>query len=105
VRRKDPGNPEVCNIYTIHRAFSGNAMLIEIDKGCTSAGIGCIDCKKMLFENVKKELTPIREKAKDLEKNMGYVIDVLDRGAAACREIARATMEEVRGALGLYVPR
>jgi tryptophanyl-tRNA synthetase len=105
VRRKDPGNPEVCNIYTIHRAFSDNAMLIEIDKGCTSAGIGCIDCKKMLFENVKKELAPIREKARELENNMDYVIDVLDRGAAACREIARATMEEVRGALGLYVPR
>lgn len=105
VRRKDPGNPEVCNIYTIHRAFSDNAMLIEIDKGCTSAGIGCIDCKKMLFENVKRELTPIREKARELENNMDYVVDVLEKGGAACREIADATMEEVHATLGLYPPR
>ncbi len=103
VRRKDPGNPEVCNIYTIHRAFSDNSMLIEIDKGCTTAGIGCIDCKKMLFENVKKELTPIREKALELEKDMDYVMDVLRKGATACRRIADTTMEEVRKTMGLYV--
>lgn len=105
VRRKDPGNPEVCNIYTIHRAFSDNATLIEIDRGCTSAGIGCIDCKKMLFENVKRELTPVREKARELEKNVDYVVDVLEKGAGACREIADATMEEVRATLGLYPAR
>jgi len=105
VRRKDPGNPQVCNIYTIHRAFSDNAMLIEIDKGCTTAGIGCIDCKKMLFENVKKELTPIREKALELGKNMDYVMDVLHKGATACRKTADATMEEVRKTMGLYAAR
>ena len=105
VRSKHPGNPEVCNIYTIHRAFSDNAMLIEIDRGCTSAGIGCIDCKKMLFESVKRRLTPVREKARELEKNMDYVVDVLEKGADACREIAHATMEEVRATLGLYPPR
>ncbi|MBP6942255.1 MAG: tryptophan--tRNA ligase, partial [Syntrophorhabdaceae bacterium] len=63
VRRSDTGNPEVCNIYTIHRAFSENAVLLEIDKGCRSAAIGCIDCKKMLFENINKELAPVRERA------------------------------------------
>lgn len=102
VRRSDPGDPAVCNIYTIHRAFSDNEMLLEIDKGCKTAGIGCIDCKKMLFGNIKKELTPIREKAAALENDKGYVEDVLANGAAACRAIAKATMDEVREALGLY---
>lgn len=104
VRRKDPGNPEVCNIYTIHRAFSDNSMLIEIDKGCTTAGIGCIDCKKMLFENLKKELEPIRLKAAELQGNMDYVMDVLAQGAAACKKMATATMDEVRRTMGLYIP-
>jgi tryptophanyl-tRNA synthetase len=104
VRRKDPGNPEVCNIYTIHRAFSDNNMLIEIDKGCTTAGIGCIDCKKMLFENLKKELEPIRLKAAELQGNMDYVMDVLAQGAAACKKTATATMDEVRRTMGLYIP-
>ncbi len=102
VHRTDPGDPNICNIYTIHRAFSDNSMLIEIDKGCTSAGIGCIDCKKMLFENLKKELTPIREKARELAANTDYVKDVLHQGAGACRKIADVTMEEVRRVLGLY---
>jgi tryptophanyl-tRNA synthetase len=103
VRRTDPGDPNICNIYTIHRAFSDNSMLIEIDKGCTSAGIGCIDCKKMLFENLKKELTPIREKARELAANTDYVKDVLHQGAASCRAIADVTMDEVRRVMGLYV--
>jgi len=104
VRRTDPGDPNICNIYTIHRAFSDNSMLIEIDKGCTSAGIGCIDCKKMLFENLKKELSPIREKARELADNIDYVKDVLRQGAASCREIADVTMDEVRRVMGLYMP-
>lgn len=104
VRRTDPGDPNVCNIYTIHRAFSENSTLIEIDKGCTTAGIGCIDCKKMLFENLKKELAPIRERARELAANTDHVKDVLSQGARACREIADVTMDEVRTVMGLYVP-
>lgn len=104
VRRSDTGNPEVCNIYTIHRAFSGNAMLLEIDKGCRSAAIGCIDCKKMLFENINKELAPIREKAIALKNHTGYVIDALKKGARECSVIAKQTMDEVRKAIGLYIP-
>ena len=104
VRRSDTGNPEVCNIYTIHRAFSENAMLLEIDKGCRSAAIGCIDCKKMLFENINKELVPVREKAIALKNHAGYVIDSLKKGAKECSTIAKQTMDEVRKAIGLYIP-
>jgi tryptophanyl-tRNA synthetase len=104
VRRKDPGNPEICNIYTIHRAFSENDTLLTIDHGCRSAEIGCIDCKKMLFENVRAELNPIREKALALRKDTDYIIDVLKQGASACSKIAKETMSEVHSALGLLLP-
>jgi tryptophanyl-tRNA synthetase len=104
VRRKDPGNPEICNIYTIHRAFSNNDTLLTISHGCRSAEIGCIDCKKMLFENVRAELNPIREKALALQKDTDYIIDVLKQGASACSKIAKETMSEVHNALGLLLP-
>lgn len=101
VRRKDPGNPEICNIYTIHRAFSGNGTLLEIDRGCRTATIGCIDCKAELFTNICKELVPIREKAEELRKKPKDIIDVLNEGAKSCRQIAKKTLHEVRDALGL----
>jgi len=104
VKRTDKGNPEVCNIYTIHRAFSKNEVLLEIDTGCRSAGIGCIDCKKILFENIRQELAPIREKALVLQKHTGYVTDVLKKGAQECSAIAKKTMDEVRKAIGIYIP-
>ncbi|MCX8110641.1 MAG: tryptophan--tRNA ligase [Syntrophorhabdaceae bacterium] len=104
VRRKDPGNPELCNIYTIHRAFSKDEELIEIDKGCRNASIGCIDCKKILYRNMMEELSPIRERAESLKKDTDYVRDVLKNGAASCREMAKKTMDEVRAGLGIYYP-
>lgn len=105
VRRSDSGNPEVCNIYTIHRAFSNNDMILEVGHGCRTAGIGCIDCKKLLFGNVKKELAPIRDRAHALSRETDYVTDVLIGGRSACGAIAKTTMDEVREAIGLFSPR
>jgi tryptophanyl-tRNA synthetase len=102
VRRTDTGNPEDCNIYTIHRAFSDSQVLLEVDKGCRSAGIGCIDCKKMLFKNLSAELAPIRERAFSLMKDQDYVITAVQEGARRCRAIAQETMKEVRTSLGLF---
>jgi tryptophanyl-tRNA synthetase len=104
VRRSDTGNPDICNIFTIHRAFSGEDTRVEVEKGCKTAGIGCIDCKKTLFENMKKELIPIQEKAKALMDDQPYVMDVLRQGAKACSIIAKETMQEVRETLGLLQP-
>ncbi len=101
VRRKDTGNPDICNIYTIHRAFSGEDVRMEVEKGCRTASIGCIDCKKMLFKNMWAEFAPIQEKAARLTADTDYVMDVLKKGAEECRVIARETMDEVRGSLGL----
>lgn len=102
IRRTDVGNPEICNIYTIHRAFSDNQVLLDVDKGCRTAGIGCIDCKKTLFQNMIAELAPIRERALSLMKDMDYVIDVAKIGAKECGAIAKETMREVREAVGLF---
>jgi tryptophanyl-tRNA synthetase len=102
VRRKDPGNPEVCNIYTIHRAFSPNDTLLEVDKGCRNAAIGCIDCKTMLFKNMMEELTPIRERSISLNENPDYIKDVINTGGDKCSIIAKETMNEVRKAIGLF---
>ena len=101
VRRSDPGDPEVCNIYTMHRAFSPDETLLELGKGCRAASIGCIDCKRVLFKQMVAELTPIRERALALKKDRGYAIDALRQGTSACRTLADQTMEEVRSALGL----
>jgi len=103
VRRTDPGNPEVCNIYTIHRAFSDNQVLLDVDKGCRIAGIGCIDCKKLLFKNLSAELAPIRERAFALMDDTDYVIDAIQKGSGVCSAIAQETMREVRNALGLFI--
>jgi tryptophanyl-tRNA synthetase len=101
VKRSDPGNPDVCNIYTMHRAFTPEQVLPELDKGCRTATIGCIDCKKVLFKNMMAELNPIREKALALKAHPDIVLDALRVGAAACRQLAGETMAEVRGVLGL----
>ncbi len=101
VRRIDAGDPYACNIFTIHRAFSEESTIDEIEKGCRTASIGCIDCKKELFKNMWADLAPIREKAAKLQADQGYVLDILKEGADGCRSIAKKTMEEVREALGL----
>ena len=101
VKRKDPGDPEVCNIYTMQRAFSPETALLEIDRECRSAGIGCIDCKKILLGTMLAELGPIREKALSLKSNPDFVLDVLRDGAHACALLAGQTMDEVREVLGL----
>jgi tryptophanyl-tRNA synthetase len=104
VRRSDPGNPEVCNVYTMHLAFSPEDVTQEIDRGCRSASIGCIDCKRILFKNMMAELAPIRERALSLRANPRYVVDALRRGAAECSRMAKETMNEVRSSLGLLKP-
>jgi tryptophanyl-tRNA synthetase len=101
VRRSDPGNPEVCNIYTMHRAFSPEETMEELSRGCRTASTGCIDCKRILLKNMMIQLAPIREKAFALREDRDYVMDVLQKGAKECKKMAEETMEMVRSALGL----
>lgn len=100
-RRKDPGNPDICNIFTMHKGFSPPEDLEWVRQGCTTAGIGCIECKKRLFENMMAALNPIRERSNELKADPDYVADVIRGGAERCREIAGATLQEVRQKLGI----
>jgi tryptophanyl-tRNA synthetase len=101
VRRNDPGTPEVCNIYHLHQAFSDEATVEHVAVQCRGAGWGCIDCKRSLFESIKRELDPIRERAAELRERPELVREVLEQGAERCREIAAETMGEVKQRMGL----
>ena len=101
VRRTDPGTPEVCNIYNLHRAFNNAATVEHVAVQCRSAGWGCLDCKKVLLDGMMRELTPIRERALELEAHPEIVTDALAAGAAKSGEIAKRTMTTVRETMGL----
>jgi tryptophanyl-tRNA synthetase len=100
-RRKDPGRPEVCNIHTYHKIYSTKARVAEIEEGCRTAGIGCVDCKKELIEKFFGRFTDIRQRRKELSADPGPVRRALDRGAARAREAAEETMSLVRRAAGI----
>ncbi len=99
LRRSDPGNPEVCNIYTMHKALSSPEQVELTRVECTTAQRGCVDCKKILMENFDRELVPIRARRED--ESPDRVREALADGAEKARRIARETMREVRGAMGL----
>ena len=101
VRKTDPGTPEVCNIYHLHKAFSPPPVVDEVAEKCRTAGWGCIACKQVLFEHMEEELVPIRGRAAALRADPGQVNDALEAGGERCRSIARETMAEVREAMGL----
>ena len=99
--RKDPGRPEVCNIYTMHTVLSSPEEVLLTHKECTTAARGCVDCKKILFDNFEKELIPLRTKREALLANPDRVKQALSDGAAKARAIASKTVGEVREAMGL----
>ncbi|MGH7714012.1 MAG: tryptophan--tRNA ligase [Gemmatimonadaceae bacterium] len=101
VRRTDPGTPEICNIYHLHKAFSPPATVEHVAVQCRTAGWGCIDCKKVLFESMNTELTPIRERASALAAEPGKVSGILDQGAERAHAKAQLTMREVKALMGL----
>jgi len=100
VRRTDPGTPEVCNIYQLHRGFSTPETVEHVAAQCRSAGWGCIDCKKTLAASIETELVPIRRRASELAERPSDVEDALASGATRCRRIARETIDAVRERMG-----
>jgi tryptophanyl-tRNA synthetase len=99
-RRTDPGRPEVCNVFTLHKTFSPDDVPM-IDRECRSAGIGCVDCKKLLAKNINAHLAPLRERRAALARNPNAVWDVLHNGAARARVLADETLNDVKAAVGL----
>ncbi|HEY2899949.1 MAG TPA: tryptophan--tRNA ligase [Polyangia bacterium] len=104
VRRTDPGDPDKCNVFTLHKFFSDAAQQETVRVGCTSAGIGCIDCKKLLFAGIKDDLGRIQARAAELRAKPGHVDEILAAGAARARLLAKDTIAVVRDRLGLGAP-
>jgi tryptophanyl-tRNA synthetase len=100
IKRSDPGTPEVCNIYHLHKAFSPPGTVEHVAEQCSTAGWGCIDCKKVLLESMEQELIPIRRRAEELRANRSAVDAALDAGASRCQTLAKETMRGVRERMG-----
>ncbi len=101
IKRTDPGNPDVCNVYTMHKIFSPASDVEMVNVECRRAGIGCVDCKKLLAKNMNAQLEPLRTRRAELAARPGYVQDVLNDGAKRACVIAEKTIEEVREAIQL----
>jgi len=100
-RRTDPGNPEICNLFTLHKHFSKKEQIDRINVVCRTAEIGCIECKKILSDNIVEALTPIRYRYEQLIKDTTYLLDLLHTCAKKCKNIAENTMSEVKKKMGL----
>jgi len=101
VRRTDPGTPEVCNIYSLHKAFSPPETVDHVAVQCRTAGWGCIECKKVLSESMERELMPIRTRADEIRSNPEQLSDALASGASRARNIAGETLRETKELMGL----
>lgn len=101
VRRSDPGDPEKCPVWALHKVYSNDEVKQWVMQGCTTAGIGCLECKRPVIDAVQAELKPIRERAMEYVRDRSAVQAILEQGAAEAREIARDTLDEVRKAMGL----
>jgi tryptophanyl-tRNA synthetase len=100
-RRWDKGNPEICPVFDLHKIFSPSEVIERVNRECRTAEIGCVDCKKLMAEHLNQFLEPIRQRRSEFEKCPGQVWDVLEEGTEKARELAQATMSQVRSAMNL----
>jgi tryptophanyl-tRNA synthetase len=103
IRRSDPGRPEVCNVYTLHKSFNPDKVDF-VYENCTTAGIGCVDCKALLAEGINRELEPFRRKREELASMPNRIDDVMVEGAERARTIAAETIHEAKTRIGLALP-
>lgn len=101
VKRTDAGNPDLSPVYQLHKIFSSKEEIEEVAKGCVTAGIGCIDCKKILVKNIFKVMEPIWQKRNELLNNPNMLYDIANKGTEKAKKTAEETMNLVREAMGL----
>ncbi len=101
IRRSDPGNPDVCPVFDLHKIFSSAETQQKAAEGCRTAGIGCIECKGWLADGVVAELAPLQERRRQYESKPQQVWEILDAGSARARTRAEETMRQVRDAMHL----
>ena len=100
-RRENPGNPDDCPVWTLHEVYSDDARKAWVREGCTTAGIGCLECKQPIIHAINAELAPIQARIAEIETKPNYVKEVLHDGCARARRVAEETMLDVRSAMGL----
>ncbi|GBD26494.1 Tryptophan--tRNA ligase [bacterium HR30] len=101
VRRTDPGEPEDCPAFRLHRIYCTPEEIDYVTRGCRTAGIGCLECKKIMIRHVVEDLSPIAERRRQLEAEPERVQETLQRGRERAETVAESTMKEVRSAVGL----
>jgi tryptophanyl-tRNA synthetase len=101
VRRTDPGDPDKCPVWDLHKIYSDADTRAWVQQGCRSAGIGCLDCKKKVADVVVAEITAIRTRAKDFEENRDLVRGIIAEGCEKARDVARQTLDDVHQAMGM----
>jgi len=101
VRRTDPGDPDVCPVGDLHKVFSTAEVMAKVYDGCTTAGIGCIECKGWAADSIIREIEPIQVRRREYEATPERVHAVLLEGAERARARAQVTMNEVRRVIGL----
>jgi tryptophanyl-tRNA synthetase len=101
IRRSDPGNPDISNVFSVHQFFSSSEEVEMINTECRRAGIGCVQCKQLLARNMNNYLQPFRDRRAEISENPGEVWDVLEDGKQRAERIASQTLAEVKEAIGL----
>ena len=101
VRRSDPGSPENCPVWSLHKIYSNNDLLSWVKDGCKTASIGCVECKKPLIDSIVSEQKVFRERAKPYEEDIGIVKNIIADGCERARDLAKQTMRDVREAMDI----
>jgi tryptophanyl-tRNA synthetase len=101
VRRTDPGNPDKCPVWQFHQVYSSEEVKRGVWEGCTTAGIGCLECKQHVIDAVLAEQAPIRERAVEIAADVALVRNIVEEGCEGARRVAQETMAEVREVMGL----
>lgn len=100
-RRTDAGDPALCPVWPFHEIYSPEGVKAWVQTGCRSAGIGCLECKQPVIDAINAELAPIRERARELEKDATYIRNILTEGSRRARDLAEETLADVRRGMGL----
>jgi tryptophanyl-tRNA synthetase len=101
MRKSDPGNPDICNVFTFHQIYSNPETVSQINNECRKAEVGCVACKKMMAENLINALQPIKAKRAELDSHPDMVKEIMERGNKLARSIAQETMAEVKAVIGI----
>ncbi|RKX62407.1 MAG: tryptophan--tRNA ligase, partial [Thermodesulfobacteriota bacterium] len=96
-----PGHPDICNVFSFHKLYTSPEKVSQIEEDCKKAIIGCVECKKLLAENLIKGLAPLQEKRQYYQEHLGELKDIIDTGIKKARSVATTTLEKAKEAIGI----